>query len=101
MEFEFDEKKSQINAEKHGIDFEEAQFLWCDERRLVVEARSETESRYALIAFHSGSLWTAIYTVREEHGGCFYGFIGLNILRIILLDIFKRTAVPLIQIAGK
>ncbi len=66
MDFEFDEAKSIINAEKHGIDFTEAQFLWSDERRLMVEARSETESRYALIASHAGKLWTAIFTVREN-----------------------------------
>jgi len=66
MDFEFDLLKSQDNAAKHGIDFEEAQFLWQDEKRIVVKARSETESRYALIAHYSGKLWTAIYTVREN-----------------------------------
>jgi uncharacterized protein len=66
MEFEFDEAKSLINAEKHGIDFTEAQLLWRDERRLVIQARSETESRYAIIALHTGKLWTAIFTVRED-----------------------------------
>ncbi|NPA51106.1 MAG: BrnT family toxin, partial [Epsilonproteobacteria bacterium] len=30
MEFEYDEKKSQINKLKHGIDFEEAKKLWMD-----------------------------------------------------------------------
>jgi uncharacterized DUF497 family protein len=66
MEFEFDETKSLINAEKHGIDFTEAQLLWRDERRLVIEVRSETEPRYAIIASHVGKLWTAIFTVRED-----------------------------------
>lgn len=66
MDFEFDEAKSLINAEKHGINFTEAQLLWCDERRLVVEARSEDEPRYALVASHAGKLWTAIFTVRED-----------------------------------
>lgn len=65
MEFEFDEKKSHVNSKKHGIDFEEAQFLWCDARRIVVEVRSETESRFALIALLGGKMWTAIYTMRE------------------------------------
>ncbi len=66
MDFEFDEKKSQINVEKHGIDFEESQFLWCDARRIVVEARSETEPRFALIAILGTQLWTAVYTMRED-----------------------------------
>lgn len=66
MDFEFDEANSLINAEKHGIDFTEAQLLWCDERRIVVEARSEDEPRYALVASHAGKRWTAIFTVRED-----------------------------------
>jgi uncharacterized DUF497 family protein len=66
MEFEFNEKKSQSNAKKHGIDFEQAQFLWCDARRVVVEVRSETEARFALIALFDGKIWTAIYTMRED-----------------------------------
>lgn len=28
--FEYDENKSVINKNKHGIDFEEAKALWCD-----------------------------------------------------------------------
>lgn len=56
MDFEFDEVKSQTNAEKHGIDFIEAQLLWCDEYRLVIPARSETEPRYAIIAPYAGKL---------------------------------------------
>jgi uncharacterized DUF497 family protein len=66
MDFEFDESKSRGNAEKHGIDFEEAQFLWCDARRVVVEARSETEPRFVLIALLGGKIWTAIFTMRED-----------------------------------
>ena len=38
MKFEYDEKKSQINKEKHGIDFVEAQKLWQDEEALVIPA---------------------------------------------------------------
>ena len=66
MDFEFDESKSISNAEKHGIDFNSAQNLWSDERRLIVAARSHDEPRYAIIAMHQCKLWTAIYTLREE-----------------------------------
>lgn len=66
MEFEFDEEKSRSNLEKHGIDFSEAQFLWLDPKRLEVSARSESEPRFALIAFYENRLWTAIFTLREE-----------------------------------
>ena len=64
MEFEYDDKKSHIKARKHGIDFEQAKLLWTDERRLVVPARSSTESREALIDSLDDVCWTAIYTLR-------------------------------------
>jgi len=35
VKFEYDEKKSQINKEKHNIDFVEAQKLWQDENALI------------------------------------------------------------------
>ena len=66
MEFEFDEKKSRSNFEKHGIDFSQAQALWLDPKRLEVTARSESEPRFALIALYENQLWTAIFTLREE-----------------------------------
>lgn len=66
MEFEFDRQKSKSNKKKHGISFEEAQKLWMDENRLKVQARSDTESRFALIAIYCHKLWTAFYTTRES-----------------------------------
>lgn len=65
MDFEFDGAKSRANLEKHGIDFVEAQDLWLDPKRVVVEARSDTETRFALIASLNTKLWTAIYTTRK------------------------------------
>ena len=66
MEFAYDPKKSRINTEKHGIDFDRARLLWLDEKRLEIPARSSTESREAIIAELDGVLWTAIYTMRGE-----------------------------------
>lgn len=66
MEFEFDEKKSRSNLEKHGIDFSQARSLWLDPNRLEVTARSESELRFALIASYENLLWTAIFTRREQ-----------------------------------
>ncbi len=34
MEFEYDSQKSEANLIKHGIDFEEAMYLWGDPNRL-------------------------------------------------------------------
>ena len=65
MEFEYDPTKSQINKEKHGVDFDEAQALWLDEDRVEFPARSDTEERHALVAMKDGRVWVAFYTVRE------------------------------------
>lgn len=48
--FEYDQSKSDSNEAKHGIDFEEAQQLWSDERRVVMSARTRVEKRDAMIA---------------------------------------------------
>ena len=66
MEFEYDPSKSIANLEKHGIDFEEAKHLWSDENRIVIQARSDTESRYALIAHYKGKHWAVFYTIRDN-----------------------------------
>ena len=66
MEFEYDPKKSESNQTKHGIDFDEAKHLWNDANRLQVEAKSETEPRFALIASYGHKLWTAFFTIRDE-----------------------------------
>jgi len=65
MEFEYDPNKSESNKQKHGIDFEEAQSLWLDAYRLEIQAKSDDEPRFALIAELNKSLWTAFYTIRE------------------------------------
>ncbi len=66
MEFEYDPNKSKSNKQKHGIDFEESNSLWFDISRLEVQAESDDEPRYALIAIFNDKLWTAFYTIREE-----------------------------------
>ena len=67
MKFEYDEKKSQINKEKHGIDFVEAQKLWQDEDALVVPANIvDDETRYALISKILTKCFVAIFTLRED-----------------------------------
>lgn len=64
MTFEFDAPKSAANADKHGIDFIEAQRLWQDPDRLEAQARSDTEPRTAVIGRIDDKLWTAYVTVR-------------------------------------
>ena len=67
MKFEYDEKKSQINKEKHNIDFVEAQKLWQDENALVVPANIiDNEIRYALISKILTKCFVVIFTIRED-----------------------------------
>ncbi len=62
--FDFDERKSRLNHDKHGIDFFEAQELWLDDRCLEVRARSEGEPRYLIIGLIGEVHWSAVVTYR-------------------------------------
>ena len=64
--FEFDPAKSAANREKHGIDFEEAQAVWADTRRLEIPARTLGEARWALIGRIGARHWTVIFTRRDD-----------------------------------
>ena len=52
--FEFDEKKSSTNLNKHGIDFIEAQILWNDPDRIKLAAKTEDEARFLVIGKIAG-----------------------------------------------
>lgn len=64
MTFEYDPDKSSSNLQKHGIDFERAQLLWRDPNALEIQAKSDIESRYALIGKIEEIIWIAFYTYR-------------------------------------
>ncbi len=66
MDFEFDERKSQANLAKHGIDFVQAQALWDDPAVLEAPARLVDEPRFLVIGSIAGTLWTAVVTHRGE-----------------------------------
>lgn len=67
MKFEYDENKSQINKNKHGIDFVEAQNLWKNEDALIISANIiDDEERYALISKFKEKCYTAIFTLRSD-----------------------------------
>jgi uncharacterized protein len=66
IEFEFDKRKSEINRNKHGIDFIEAQALWEDKDRIEIPAKTIDEERYLLIGKISDKCWSAIVTYRSE-----------------------------------
>ena len=58
--------KSTRNAQKHGIDFDEAQKLWLDDRLVVLASAHADESRYPAIGQIGSLHWTAIFTERGE-----------------------------------
>ena len=67
MKFEYDDNKSKINKEKHGIDFVEAQNLWKNENALIVPANIVyDEVRYALISIFKSKCSTTIFILRNE-----------------------------------
>ena len=66
MEFEFDPAKSEANRIKHGIDFVKAQELWKDLYAVQIEAKSEMETRFALIARLEGRVWSVFFTERSS-----------------------------------
>ncbi len=64
IKFEFDERKSATNLEKHGIDFIDAQLLWLDTDMLEIPARIEDEPRFLVIGRINSRLWSAVITYR-------------------------------------
>lgn len=65
MEFEFDERKSHSNQEKHGIDFVEAQALWNDPELLEVPLKTDDEPRTMAVGRIGERHWSAIVTHRQ------------------------------------
>ena len=66
FDFEFDEQKSLMNKDKHGIDFDEAQLLWLDEMLVEIPARSDDETRSLVVGKIGEDHWAAIITYRGE-----------------------------------
>jgi len=65
--FEFDERKSQTNLEKHGIDFVDAQALWRDPDLIEIPARTTDEPRTLVVGRIGNRHWSAIVTPRGDN----------------------------------
>ena len=65
--FEYDSEKSEANKSKHGLNFEQAQLIWNDLRRVEVKAASTAEPRFMVIAKLNEKHWSAIVTYREKN----------------------------------
>ena len=66
MEFEFDPTKSNLNKEKHGIDFIEAQTLLNDPDLIEIPVRTSDEPRFMVIGNITGKYWSGVITYRSE-----------------------------------
>jgi len=67
MKFEYDEKKSQSNKVKHGIDFEEAQRLFDDVDVIVYPSQYTHEERFFTTGWIGDKCYTAIITLRGSN----------------------------------
>jgi uncharacterized protein len=66
MIFEFDPEKSQINMQKHGIDFIKAQALWSDPNFIEIPAKTVDEKRFLVIGKIDDIYWSGVITYRGE-----------------------------------
>jgi uncharacterized protein len=66
MDFEFDKNKSDLNKQKHGIDFNEAKKLWEDSDYVEIPVKLIDEPRFLVIGKISGKNWTGVITYRGE-----------------------------------
>jgi uncharacterized DUF497 family protein len=66
MKYEYDENKSLLNKQKHGIDFEEAKELWNDDKLLEIKTSFSTEERYVNIGRIGNKFYTIVTTYRED-----------------------------------
>jgi uncharacterized protein len=66
MQFEFDPEKSQINKQKHGIDFIKAQALWSDPNFIEIPAKTVDEKRFLVIGRIDDIYWSGVITYRGE-----------------------------------
>ena len=65
--FEFDQNKSLSNAEKHGIDFVEAQAIWLDPCLIEVQTSFNGEARSLVVGIIQSKHWSAITTFRAPN----------------------------------
>ena len=66
MKFEFDDKKSNSNKIKHGIDFIEAQALWDDPDIVEIPAKVIDEPRFMVVAKIGTKHWSGIIGYRGD-----------------------------------
>lgn len=66
MNFEYDPLKDEINQEKHGVSFEEAQSIWADPNLVTLPARRKGETRKLAIGKSYSALFSVVHTKRGD-----------------------------------
>jgi uncharacterized DUF497 family protein len=68
MELEWDADKAALNLQKHGVAFEDAQFIFYDAGRIErYDGREDYgEDRWVTVGFVYSRLLAVAYTVRDE-----------------------------------
>jgi uncharacterized DUF497 family protein len=68
LNFEYDENKSKINKQKHGIDFEEIKSIFFQLDLKVYKANTiDNEERLMTSGFIDGKCWTVVFVIRKEN----------------------------------
>jgi uncharacterized DUF497 family protein len=65
--FEWDSAKDLENQAKHGVSFAQAQYAFADQRRVIAEdlSHSQTEKRYYCFGAVEGGILTVRFTYRS------------------------------------
>lgn len=62
--FEWDEHKNEINKEKHGVSFYEAQYAFLDEKRIIAEDVNHSQEEKRFYCFGLNQQKNGVLTVR-------------------------------------
>ncbi len=69
MEFQWDDKKAEINIKSHGVDFKEAKEIFYDDFALDIFDYLHTdfiEQRFQILGLTRKSVLLVVYTIRDE-----------------------------------
>jgi len=69
MHFEWDQIKNATNQRKHNVSFEEAQYAFADEKRVIAEdlTHASSEKRYYCFGNIDGETITVRFTYRNNN----------------------------------
>ncbi|MFW2439068.1 MAG: BrnT family toxin [Arenicellales bacterium] len=65
--FEWDNEKDLLNQTKHGVSFKDAQYAFTDNKRVIAEdlSHSDSEKRYYCFGNVNGGILTVRFTYRD------------------------------------